>query len=131
MPIVPRIAELHDLLTGWRRDLHAHPQTAFEETYASDFIAAQLQEFGLQVRRGLAKTGVVGTLDGLRTCASSFSFSRVVGMVAHQRPVLLGQRSELLWWRYWSPSRRKKGGRFSRSPEPQQLNFDCASENFS
>lgn len=31
MPIISRIAEFHDLLTGWRRDLYAHPQTAFEE----------------------------------------------------------------------------------------------------
>ena len=58
-------------LTTWRRDLHAQPQTAFEETYASDFIAARLQEAGIQVNRGLAKTGVVGTLQGSKTSQSS------------------------------------------------------------
>ncbi len=73
MPIISRIVELHDLLTGWRRDLHAHPQTAFEETYASDFIAAKLQEFGLQVHRGLAKTGVVGTLEGSKPASGKLS----------------------------------------------------------
>lgn len=73
MPIISRIVELHDLLTGWRRDLHAHPQTAFEETYASDFIAAKLQEFGLQVHRGLAKTGVVGTLEGSKPASGRLS----------------------------------------------------------
>ena len=73
MPIISRIAELHDLLTGWRRDLHAHPQTAFEETYASDFIAAQLKEFGLKVRRGLANTGVVGTLEGSKPASGRLS----------------------------------------------------------
>ena len=73
MPSISRIVELHDLLTGWRRDLHANPQTAFEETYASDFIAARLQEFGLRVHRGLAKTGVVGTLEGSKPTGGRLS----------------------------------------------------------
>src|SRR5205807_2188415 len=37
MAIAARLRELHPELTAWRRDLHAHPQTAFEETYASEF----------------------------------------------------------------------------------------------
>ena len=64
MPIIPQITADHETLTAWRRDLHAHPQTAFEEIYASDFIAERLQESGIQVHRGMAKTGVVGTLEG-------------------------------------------------------------------
>ena len=48
--------------TRWRRHLHAHPETAFEETATADFVAAKLQEFGIEVHRGLGKTGVVGTL---------------------------------------------------------------------
>ena len=43
MSIIPQIQEQHTQLTAWRRDLHAHPQTAFEETYASDFIAAKME----------------------------------------------------------------------------------------
>ncbi len=39
MPIHHELKTMHPELTAWRRDLHAHPQTAFEETYASDFIA--------------------------------------------------------------------------------------------
>jgi hippurate hydrolase len=64
MPIINRIAEFHDELTAWRRDLHAHPETAFEEFRTSDFIAGKLVEFGYEVRRGLAGTGVVGTMTG-------------------------------------------------------------------
>jgi hippurate hydrolase len=64
VPIVPVLKEWQKEATAWRRDLHAHPQTAFEETYASDFIAAKLQAFGIPIERGLAKTGVVGTLVG-------------------------------------------------------------------
>lgn len=46
----------------WRRHLHANPETAFEENATSDFVVAKLQEFGIEVHRGLGKTGVVGTL---------------------------------------------------------------------
>lgn len=51
-----------DEATKWRRYLHAHPETAFEEHATADFVAAKLGEFGLEVHRGLGKTGVVGTL---------------------------------------------------------------------
>ena len=62
MPIADRIARMHAELTGWRRDLHAHPELGFEETRTSDLVAAKLKAFGCEVYRGLGKTGVVGTL---------------------------------------------------------------------
>ena len=62
MPIINRIAGFHDEMTGWRRDIHAHPETAFEERRTSDYVAGKLKDFGLEVHRGLAGTGVVGTL---------------------------------------------------------------------
>ncbi len=62
MPIADRIARMHAELTGWRRDLHAHPELGFEETRTSDLVAAKLAAFGCEVHRGLGKTGVVGTL---------------------------------------------------------------------
>jgi hippurate hydrolase len=57
-----KIDELHKEMTDWRRDLHAHPETAFEEHRTSDFIAGKLEEFGIEVVRGLAGTGLVGVL---------------------------------------------------------------------
>ena len=62
MPVINRIADFHDDMTAWRRSLHAHPETAFEEHATADFVAAKLAEFGIEVHRGLAGTGVVGTL---------------------------------------------------------------------
>jgi hippurate hydrolase len=53
---------MHAELTGWRRDIHAHPELGFEETRTSDLVAAKLAAFGCEVQRGLGKTGVVGTL---------------------------------------------------------------------
>jgi hippurate hydrolase len=49
-------------LTAWRRDIHQHPELAFEEHRTADFVAKKLEDFGIEVHRGLAKTGVVGTL---------------------------------------------------------------------
>ena len=64
MPIINRIAEFHGEMTAWRRDIHAHPETAFEENRTADIVAAKLEAFGIEVHRGLAETGVVGTLRG-------------------------------------------------------------------
>ncbi|HUH85910.1 MAG TPA: M20 aminoacylase family protein [Stellaceae bacterium] len=64
MPIVNRIADYHKDLAAWRHELHAHPETAFEEKETAEFVARRLTEFGLDVHRGLAGTGVVATLKG-------------------------------------------------------------------
>ena len=52
-------ADLVDL----RRDLHAYPEIAFEERRTSDLVANRLRRNGIRVARGLAQTGVVGTLE--------------------------------------------------------------------
>ena len=62
MAIRDEIRGYHDLMTGWRRDIHKHPETAFEEFRTADKVAELLESFGIEVHRGLAKTGVVGTL---------------------------------------------------------------------
>src|SRR5437016_9511679 len=62
MQIIDRIAQIHDDLTTWRRDIHAHPELGFEERRTSDLVAAKLAEFGCEVHRGVGGTGVVGVL---------------------------------------------------------------------
>jgi hippurate hydrolase len=64
MPVNNRIADLHGEMTEWRRDIHAHPELGFEENRTSDIVAEKLASFGIEVHRGIAKTGVVGTLKG-------------------------------------------------------------------
>ncbi len=49
-------------LAAIRRDLHAHPELGLEETRTSEIVARELEALGYRVTRGLAKTGVVGTL---------------------------------------------------------------------
>ncbi len=53
-------------LTAIRRDIHRHPETAFEEVRTAQIVADKLQSWGIEVHRGLATTGVVGTLKGNR-----------------------------------------------------------------
>ena len=62
MSIIDRIREMQDEMTQWRRHIHAHPETAFEEYKTADFVAEKLESWGLDVHRGLGKTGVVGSL---------------------------------------------------------------------
>jgi amidohydrolase len=62
MPIIPEIADSLDELTQIRRDIHAHPEIGFEEERTGDIVAARLKEYGCEVHRGLATTGVVGTI---------------------------------------------------------------------
>jgi metal-dependent amidase/aminoacylase/carboxypeptidase family protein len=73
--IVQQIAEFHDQLTEWRRDIHAHPELGFEEQRTSDLVAQRLAEFGYEVFRGIGKTGVVGRL---RAGSSSRSIIAIV-----------------------------------------------------
>ena len=47
-----------------REDLHQHPELAFGEKRTGELVAARLAALGIEVRRGLAKTGVVGVLRG-------------------------------------------------------------------
>ena len=62
MDVVADIEAMQAELAGWRRDLHAHPELGFEENRTADFVAAKLATFGVQVYRGIGKTGLVGVL---------------------------------------------------------------------
>jgi len=73
---VEHIRRYQTELTAFRRDIHAHPELAFQESRTSDRVAEQLQRWGIEVHRGLAKTGLVGVIQGRR------SAPRAVGLRA-------------------------------------------------
>jgi amidohydrolase len=56
-------ADLLAQAVSWRRDLHRHPELAYGEHRTADFVAARLAESGIQTHRGLAATGVVGSIS--------------------------------------------------------------------
>ena len=55
---------IYDELVGWRRDFHRHPELGFEETRTARIVADHLSALGYRVQEGVAKTGVVGLLEG-------------------------------------------------------------------
>jgi len=63
MHVIPEIEAYRDDLVAWRRDIHAHPELAYQEERTAGLVAERLEDWGLKVDRGLAKTGVVGTLS--------------------------------------------------------------------
>ena len=81
---LPFIAEL----TKIRRDIHAHPELAFQEKRTADIVARELTAYGLEVHRGLAQTGVVGVLR-------KGSCQRAIGLRADMDALPLEEKSQL------------------------------------
>ncbi|RIX48416.1 MAG: amidohydrolase [Rhodocyclales bacterium GT-UBC] len=80
---LPFLAEL----TALRRDIHAHPELAFDEKRTADLVAGELTRYGLEVHRGLAKTGVVGVLR-------AGSGGRMIGLRADMDALPLAELNE-------------------------------------
>jgi amidohydrolase len=61
-----RAAEIESAVIAWRRDIHQHPELSNRELRTAKLVADHLEELGIEVRRGIAHTGVVGLLRGGR-----------------------------------------------------------------
>src|ERR1700716_930933 len=61
---VDRIRSYHAELKQVRHAIHAHPELAFEESRTASIVAEMLAGWGIEVHRGLARTGVVGVIKG-------------------------------------------------------------------
>jgi amidohydrolase len=78
LPVLNRFADLHDDITAWRRDIHAHPEILFDTHRTSALVAEKLREFGCdEVVEGIGRTGVVGVIKGRENGSG-----RVIGMRA-------------------------------------------------
>ena len=64
MNLLPGLTTISADMQTLRRDIHAHPELKFEEHRTSELVAQQLESYGIAVTRGLAGTGLVGTLVG-------------------------------------------------------------------
>ena len=62
MTTIDEIRRDHAELTEIRRDIHAHPELGLEEVRTADIVARKLEEWGIEVHRGVGVTGVVGVL---------------------------------------------------------------------
>ena len=61
-----RAAQLEAKAVAWRRDIHQHPELSNREVRTSKLVADHLRALGIEVKTGVAKTGVVGLLRGGR-----------------------------------------------------------------
>ena len=59
-----RSAQVAGKVLSWRRDIHQHPELSNRETRTAELVANHLRGLGLEVRTGVAHTGVVGVLRG-------------------------------------------------------------------
>jgi len=73
-----------------RRDLHANPELAFEETRTSQLVADKLTEWGIEVHRGIAKTGLVGVVRGKKSTSG-----RAIGLRADMDCLPMHETSEV------------------------------------
>jgi len=64
MKLLDPLIQWHEEIKTIRRDLHAHPEIAFEEQRTSDIVAKYLESWGIPIERGLGGTGVVGIVKG-------------------------------------------------------------------
>ncbi len=67
MSVIDRIREKHAQLTDIRRDIHAHPELAFAEHRTAEVVADHLEAIGVEVHRGVGRTGVVGVIRAGRS----------------------------------------------------------------
>ncbi|PZU18605.1 MAG: amidohydrolase [Shinella sp.] len=89
MPVIEKIASWHDEMTALRRDIHAHPEIGFEEVRTSGIVAEKLASYGIEVHRGIGKTGVVGVLKGAK------GEGRTIGLRADMDALPMEERTNL------------------------------------
>jgi hippurate hydrolase len=81
MAVINRLAEFHDEITGWRHDLHRHPELSFDVERTAGLVADKLKSFGVdEVVTGIGRTGVVGVIRGAR--GAKGDRGRVIGLRA-------------------------------------------------
>jgi amidohydrolase len=64
MKLADDVLRDRDELVAIRRDVHAHPEVAFEEVRTSALVVEKLTSWGIEVHAGVGKTGVVGVVRG-------------------------------------------------------------------
>lgn len=64
--VMEQIDSLYGEMVSVRRHLHMHPELSHQEVETPEFIARQLESYGIEVRRGVGGRGVVGTIRGAK-----------------------------------------------------------------
>ena len=87
------IAAYHPELVALRRDLHAHPELGFEETYTSARVIEALKLCGVdEIHAGIGKTGVVGIVRGNKS-----SSGKMIGLRADMDALTMTENNDFPW----------------------------------
>lgn len=89
---IDSIGRIEADMCKWRQDIHAHPETAFEEFRTAGIVADLLSSWGIQVHRGIAVTGVVGILHG-----AGGPGGRRIGLRADMDALNMEERKTVPW----------------------------------
>lgn len=92
MPVINSVAAMKDEIAALRRDLHRHPQTSYEETYAAALVARQLTAWGIPFESGIAVTGIVATIEGQKSDSG-----KAVGLRADMDALDITEKSGREW----------------------------------
>ena len=91
MTALDRIETFASDLAEWRRDIHAHPELGFEEVRTAGLVAERLESWGIEVHRGVGRTGVVGILHG------AGGEGRRIGLRADMDALPMEEETNLPW----------------------------------
>ena len=93
MPIINRLADMHEEIAGWRRDIHAHPELLYDVHRTAASVAEKLKAFGCdEVVTQLGRTGVVGVIRGRRDGGAG---GRAIGLRADMDALPLEEAGDL------------------------------------
>src|SRR6476469_8084191 len=91
MPIVNRIADMHNEITAWRRDIHAHPELLYDVHRTAASVTEKLKAFGCdEVVAGIGRTGVVGVIRGAKAQSG-----KVIGLRADMDALPIQEANEV------------------------------------
>ena len=87
---IDEIRKFHNDLTAIRHDIHAHPELGMEEHRTADLVARKLEEWGIEVHRGVGGTGVVGVLR-------AGNGEQAIGLRADMDALAMGEATDIAY----------------------------------
>jgi hippurate hydrolase len=91
MPIINRVADLHDEITAWRRDFHENPELLYDVHRTAGIVAEKLKAFGCdEVVPGIGQTGVVAVIKGRKSGSG-----KVIGLRADMDALPIEEANDL------------------------------------
>jgi amidohydrolase len=91
---IDRIRSYHAELIEVRRDIHAHPELAFEEKRTASLVAEHLKKWGIETHVGLAKTGVVGVIKGKKNTGKGIALRADMDCLPMHEQNVFGHKSK-------------------------------------